>query len=50
MKKESSGATPIKTKSSGAGTMFMKRKAPEPELFHFYDGSTALIYKRLVAF
>jgi len=28
----------MKTKSSGAGAMFMKRRAPEPELCHFYDG------------
>jgi len=46
MKKESSGAraraTLIKAKSSGAGAMFMKRRAPEPELCHFYDGSAAV--------
>jgi len=43
MKKESSGAgaTLMKTKSSRAGAMFMKRAA-EPELRHFYDGSAAL--------
>jgi len=42
--KESSGAaaTLIKTKSSGAGAMFMKRRTPEPELCHFYDGSAAM--------
>jgi len=34
----------MKTKSSGAGAgaMFMKKRAPEPELCHVYDGSTAL--------
>jgi len=34
MKKESSGAetTLMKTKSSGAGAMFMKGRAAEPEL------------------
>jgi len=42
MKKESSGATLMKTMISGAGAMFMKRSAPEPEQRHFYDGSTAL--------
>ena len=33
----------MKTKSSGggAGAMFMKRRAPEPELGHFYGGSAA---------
>jgi len=43
MKKESSraGATLVKSKSSGAGAMFMKL-TPEPELCHFYDGSAAL--------
>jgi len=39
MKKESSraGAALMKTRSSGAGAgaMFMKRRAPEPELWHF---------------
>jgi len=42
MKKESSGARTIlmKTKSSEAGAMFMKRRAPE--LCHFHDGSAAL--------
>jgi len=38
----SSGATLMKTKSSRAGAMFMKGRAPE--LCHFYDGSTALIF------
>jgi len=40
--KESSvaGATLMKTKSSGA--IFMKRRASEWELCHFYDSSTAL--------
>jgi len=28
--------------SSGAGGMFMKKRAPEPKLYHFYDGSAAL--------
>jgi len=28
----------MKTNSSGAGAMFVKRRAPEPELCHFYDG------------
>jgi len=32
MKKESYGATLMKTKSSGSGAMFMKRRAPESEL------------------
>jgi len=43
MKNESSGARTAlkKTKSSraGAGAMFMKRRAPEPELWHFYEDS-----------
>jgi len=47
MKKESSGAgvTVMKTKSSGARVraMFMKRRALEPELCHFYDGFAALV-------
>jgi len=47
MKNDSSGATLIKTKSSGAaaGAMLMKRKAPETgtELCHFCDGHTALV-------
>jgi len=34
----------MKIKSSGAGAMFMKRRAPEPELCHFYDGFAALKY------
>jgi len=38
------GATLMKTKSSRAGTMLMKRRAPEPELRHFYDSSTALVF------
>jgi len=46
MKEESSGAgtTVMKTNSSGAGAgaTFMNRRAPEPELCHFYDGSAAL--------
>ena len=40
----------MKTKSSGAGAMFMKRRALEPELYHFYDGSTALCVRRLLCF
>jgi len=39
------GSHPIslmKNKNSGAGAMFMKRKAPRSELCHFYDGSAAL--------
>ena len=32
----------MKTMSSGAGGMFMKKRAPEPKLYHFYDGSAAL--------
>jgi len=51
MKKESSGAgaTVMKTNHSGdgAGTMFMNRRAPEPELCHFYDGSAALVVRSL---
>jgi len=37
----------MKTKSFGAGAgaeaMFMKRRAPEPEQSHFYDGSATLL-------
>jgi len=40
---QSSAATFMKTKSSGAGAMFMKIRAPGPELGHFYDGSAALL-------
>jgi len=51
MKIDSSGAgaTLMKIKSSGAeaGTMFMKRRAPEPEQCHFYDGSAALVTSML---
>jgi len=38
------GATLTKTKSSraGPGAVFMKRRTPELELCHFYDGSAAL--------
>jgi len=45
MESSGTGATLMKTKSSGAGagTMFMKRRAPEPELCHFSDGSAALV-------
>jgi len=32
----------MKNESSRAGAIFMKRRAGEPELCHFYDGSTAL--------
>jgi len=32
MKKENSGATLMKTKSSGAEAMFVKRRAPDLEL------------------
>ena len=39
------GAGAVKNESSGAGAgaMFMKRRAPEPELRHFYNGSAALL-------
>jgi len=35
----------MKTKSSGAwaGAIFMKRRAPEPELCYYYDSSAALV-------
>jgi len=42
MKKESSGTTLMKTMISGAVAVFMNRRAPEPELCHFYDSSAAL--------
>jgi len=32
----------MKTRSSGVGAMFMKRRAPEPELCHFYDSFASL--------
>jgi len=32
----------MKKERSGAGAMFMKRRAPEPHLCYFYDGSAAL--------
>jgi len=55
MKNESSGARTAlkKTKSSGAGAgaMFMKRRAPEPELWHFtrtYEDSGAALLQREV--
>jgi len=32
----------MKTMSSGAGAMFMKKRAPGPKLYHFYDDSAAL--------
>jgi len=35
-------ATLMKTRGSGTGAMFKKRRAPEPELWHFYDGYAAL--------
>jgi len=33
------GSGAMKKESSGAGAMFMKRRAAELELWHFYDGS-----------
>jgi len=36
----------MKTMSSGAGAMFMKKRAPDPKLYHFYDGSAALRWKQ----
>jgi len=33
----------MKTKISGAGAMFMKRRAQEPKLCKFYDGFAALL-------
>jgi len=44
MKKVSSGTgvTIVNTKSSGAGAMFMNRRTPGPELYHFCDGSADL--------
>jgi len=54
MKRESSGAgiTVMKTKSSGAGTgaMFMKRRPPEPQQCHFYEGSAALVASHVLSF
>jgi len=41
MKNKSFGVTFMKTKRSGAEVMFMKR-ALEPALCHFSDGSAAL--------
>jgi len=41
MKKESSGAALMKTKSSGAHVH--EKRASEPELCHFYDGSPTLL-------
>jgi len=29
--------------------MFMRRKAPEPEPYHFYDGSAALVKTKSTA-
>jgi len=47
LKKKASGVgvTLMKTKSSeaGAGAMFMKRRAPEPEQGHLHDGFSALL-------
>jgi len=40
-KRRETGATLMKTKISGAGAMFMKR-APDPELCHFYDSFAAM--------
>jgi len=43
----------MKTKSSGAGAVFMKRRAPEPEVCHFYDSAAlnkcTILNKKLVA-
>jgi len=44
MKKESSGATLMKTKRSRARAIFQKRRAPKLEQCHFYDSSAALKY------
>jgi len=33
--------------SAGTGAMYMKNRAPESELCHFYDGSAALTYATL---
>jgi len=41
-KRTEAGATLMKTKSSGAGVMFMKRRTPELELCDICDGSEAL--------
>jgi len=45
MKEESTGtrAAYMKTKSSRAGAMLMKRRAPELEQCHFYNGSATLV-------
>jgi len=32
----------MKTMSSGAGAMFMIKRVPEPKLYPFYNGFTAL--------
>jgi len=42
-KRAQAEATLMKTKSSGAGTMFIKRRPPKPELCHFYNSSIALL-------
>jgi len=34
-----------KSTGAGAGAIFMKRRAPEPELHHFYDGSAYLVWR-----
>ena len=39
----------MKTVSSGAGAMLMKKRTPEPKLYHFYDGSAALGSKQIEA-
>jgi len=46
-KRTEAGATLMKTKNSGYGAMLMKRRAPDPELCHFYDGSAALKNSKL---
>ena len=48
MEKESSraGATLMKTKNAEVGAMFIKRRAPEPKLCHFYDGFATLLLVR----
>jgi len=47
MKKESSVSHTMKTKSVGAGAIFMKRRALEPELCHFYYSSATLVTDNL---
>jgi len=36
----------MKTKGSGAGGKFMKRRAPEPELCQFYKGSAGSFHAK----